>query len=321
MKISIVLTTYNGEAFLHEQLQSYAEQSRLPDELVVCDDGSKDRTLEIIKTFAATAPFEVRLFRANERLGLTRNFERALCFARGDILFISDQDDVWLHTKIAEVIKCFAGHHGIDVVINDAYYGDRSLVSRGETVLQRVLAAGAPRSSHIAGACTTITSAFRDFLVPFPADDVPQYDVYIHRWANVLRNKCLIDYPLQTWRIHGANASRHNEMSQPSLASPFSRYREFKDSPSEHAYAKVVREFEVMKRLLDERRYLWLRGSAGEPDRCRKEIETVIEAHRLRAQLAQENHIRKLRLLWLLLIRGHYRQFKGIYSLAKDLLR
>jgi hypothetical protein len=209
----------------------------------------------------------------------------------------------------------------MDVVINDAYYGDSSLASRGETVLQRVLAVGAPKSSHIAGACTTMTSAFRDFLVPFPVDNFPQYDVYIHRWANTLRNKYLLNYPLQTWRIHGANASRSNEMSRPSLLGPFSRYREFKNSASNQAYAKVVREFEAMQPLLEERRHIWPSGAASSPERCRKEFEKVIEAYSLRARLSQVNRLFKFGVIWLLLVRGHYRQFKGIYSLAKDVFR
>lgn len=320
MKISIVLATYNGEDFLHEQLQSYAAQARLPDELVVCDDGSTDRTLEMVEAFAAVAPFEVRLFRSAGRLGLTRNFERALSLARGDLLFISDQDDVWLPAKIAEVAASFAAHPDMDVVINDAYYGDRTLESSGETVLRRVLAVGAPKSSHIAGACTAMTSAFRDFLVPFPADNVPQYDVYIHRWANVLRNKYLLERPLQTWRIHGANASRRNEMSRPSLSGPLSRYREFKEAPSEQAYTKVVREFEAMQLVLDQRLHLLPRGAASAA-RCRREFGNIIEAHILRARLARVNQRRKFGLIWALLVRGHYRQFKGAYSLAKDLFR
>ena len=66
MKISIAMATYNGERFIREQLNSLAAQTRLPDELVVVDDGSVDRTLEILEQFKRKAAFAVRIFR-NER--------------------------------------------------------------------------------------------------------------------------------------------------------------------------------------------------------------------------------------------------------------
>jgi glycosyltransferase involved in cell wall biosynthesis len=321
MRTSIVLATYNGAAFLQEQLQSYVEQERSPDELVVCDDASTDRTLEIVQAFAATAPFAVRVFASEVRLGLTRNFERALSLACGDLLFLSDQDDKWLPSKIAEVAAHLESHPTTDVIINDAYYGDATLRSGTETILQRVLRTGAPKRAHIAGACTALTAGFRDFLVPFPASGVPQYDVYIHRWVNAVGTKRLIERPLQVWRIHGENASRQYELSRPALGSLLSRYREYRRSPSAHAYDRIVHEFGMMQTVLEERRHLLPRGSDVRVDAIRRELRDVIEAYSMRAQLTRASRLRKLGLIGALLARGHYRRFKGVYSLAKDLFR
>ena len=77
-RISIAMATYNGAQFLPEQLESFLSQSRLPDEIVVCDDGSSDNTMNILHEFSASVPFEVRIEQNVENLGYVRNFEKAL---------------------------------------------------------------------------------------------------------------------------------------------------------------------------------------------------------------------------------------------------
>ena len=84
-KISIALCTKNGARFLTEQLASFRRQTRLPDELVICDDCSNDGTIEIIKRFAETSAFPVLFNRNENNLGSTVNFERAISLCAGDI--------------------------------------------------------------------------------------------------------------------------------------------------------------------------------------------------------------------------------------------
>ena len=103
LSISIALCTYNGERFLRKQLDSYIQQTRLPDELVICDDGSKDRTLEILEEFAAKAPFSVRIYQNVQNLGWSKNFEKAINLCTGDLIALSDQDDEWLSHKLAKI--------------------------------------------------------------------------------------------------------------------------------------------------------------------------------------------------------------------------
>src|SRR5215207_2518174 len=100
VRISIALCTYNGEQYLQQQLDSFVAQSRPPDELVVCDDRSTDRTVPIVEDFAKRAPFRVELVINETNLGSTRNFEKAIGLCTGDIIFLADQDDVWLPEKL-----------------------------------------------------------------------------------------------------------------------------------------------------------------------------------------------------------------------------
>jgi len=107
-KISIAMATYNGEKFILEQLNSLAAQTTLPAELIVTDDGSADRTLEIIRTFAQTAPFAVDIYPNPKRLGYAENFLRAASLCQGDLIAFCDQDDVWLPQKLAVAAAPFS---------------------------------------------------------------------------------------------------------------------------------------------------------------------------------------------------------------------
>jgi glycosyltransferase involved in cell wall biosynthesis len=108
-RISVALCTYNGARFLSEQLESIAWQSLRPYELVACDDGSNDDTLEILRTFARSSPFPVRIFnRKNIQLGCTRNFERAIRLCDGNVISLADQDDIWEPDKLALLATALA---------------------------------------------------------------------------------------------------------------------------------------------------------------------------------------------------------------------
>lgn len=105
--ISIALATYNGEAYLAQQLDSLARQTLLPSELVISDDGSTDRTIEIAQTFADRAPFAVRIVRNDKRLGFSDNFMRAVAHCSGELIAFCDQDDVWDPAKLATLAPLF----------------------------------------------------------------------------------------------------------------------------------------------------------------------------------------------------------------------
>lgn len=108
MKISVAMTTYNGGRYLREQLDSVRRQSSPPTELVICDDGSSDDTVEIARRFAAETPFRVVVDAHGLRLGFTQNFVRAIRQCTGDIVALCDQDDVWSETKLAVAAAEFA---------------------------------------------------------------------------------------------------------------------------------------------------------------------------------------------------------------------
>lgn len=99
--ISIAMTTYNGAQFVEAQLRSILEQSRQPDEIIICDDGSGDDTVNIIRRIIQTSGTDrIRLVENEQNLGYIRNFYKAISLTKGDYIFLADQDDIWHREKI-----------------------------------------------------------------------------------------------------------------------------------------------------------------------------------------------------------------------------
>ncbi len=119
-RISIAMATYNGERFIREQLESIARQSLLPIELVVTDDGSTDRTMEIVEAFSLSAPFPVRAVRNETRLGYKDNFLKAASLCAGGIIAFCDQDDIWLENKLSLCSKYFSDN-SVGLVLHAAH--------------------------------------------------------------------------------------------------------------------------------------------------------------------------------------------------------
>jgi glycosyltransferase involved in cell wall biosynthesis len=99
--ISIAMATYNGEKYIREQLESFSTQTLLPFELVVTDDGSRDRTLDIVEEFARESHFPVKVIKNDKRLGYGENFLKAASLCSAEYIAFSTQDDIWLPHKLA----------------------------------------------------------------------------------------------------------------------------------------------------------------------------------------------------------------------------
>jgi glycosyltransferase involved in cell wall biosynthesis len=130
-QITVVLCTFNGGHYLPEQLESIVLQSRLPAELVVCDDQSADNTISILQDFASGAPFPVRIFENQQRLGSTQNFDKAIGLARGDLITLCDQDDRWAPEKLEKLSEILIDDPFAGGVFSDANLIDENSRSVG----------------------------------------------------------------------------------------------------------------------------------------------------------------------------------------------
>ncbi len=103
-KISVVMATYNGERFLHEQIDSILNQSLPPSELIIIDDCSKDGTLLILQDYATKHPI-VKIFSNETNIGFVKNFEKGISLSSGNYIALSDQDDIWVEDKLEKLFE------------------------------------------------------------------------------------------------------------------------------------------------------------------------------------------------------------------------
>jgi glycosyltransferase involved in cell wall biosynthesis len=125
MKVSVIMCTYNGSRFLEGQLQSINMQTRVPDELIVCDDCSSDETVETLNNYAVNVKFPVTIRHNAKRLGASKNFERGITLAQGDIIVLSDQDDLWRHDKLQILEQALCQDPDAGYVFSDAILIDQ----------------------------------------------------------------------------------------------------------------------------------------------------------------------------------------------------
>lgn len=314
------MATYNGERYLREQLYSFSKQHRLPDELVVCDDGSSDATVSILQEFAVIAPFEVRIVQNEKNMGFVRNFEKALSLCSGDVIFLSDQDDVWFPEKIKLVGENFAQDSMVKAIINDMLITDSELNRSNATQLGNIRASGFGEQRFIAGCCTAVRSEFLRVLFPFPADDFA-HDSWIGDMAVALRVRRILDSPLQLYRRHGSNESQWL-LSEPRRISKIEvLWRSGLSSPID-GWKPYLKRLSVMRdRICDKQSEFEKIGLLGQIDGAIKWIEEEQSRYKTRMHLLSLPRYRR----WLSVIafwgQGGYRRFAGWKSAVKDMIR
>ena len=217
MNISVAMTTYNGASFLKEQLDSMFAQSRLPDELIVCDDQSTDTTSELLQDYAARAPFPMKVIINEERLGSTKNFEKAIGLCSGDLIFLSDQDDAWMPAKVATMEARFDAEPDVGLIFTNGGLIDKkgSPLSRDLWDAfrfgpqRRAMLGGAARydlllsRSFITGATMAFRSQFKSLCLPIPDG----LKTFVHdRWIAILiasvARIAFVDEKLIAYRVH-----------------------------------------------------------------------------------------------------------------------
>lgn len=214
MKISIALCTYNGAKYLEEQLESIALQTRVPDEMIICDDGSNDNTLELLRNFASRTSFPVKVSLNEKNLGSTKNFEKAISLCTGDIIFLSDQDDVWYPNKLEKIEKLFSISPSTGLIFTDAEVVDNNLRPLEYSLWQSVGFNKKERNSFTQGkfievllkrnVVTGSTMAFRSELreLFFPISDIWVHDGWIALLIAFASDLDIISEPLIKYRQH-----------------------------------------------------------------------------------------------------------------------
>ena len=213
--ISIAMCTFNGADYLQEQLVSIAKQTCLPDELVVCDDGSTDSTLQILDEFKKKVLFPVIIHCNKKRLGATKNFEKAIKLCKGEIIVLSDQDDIWLPQKIKKIAETFKKNPDAGYSFSNAIVVDEKLNPFNYTLWDYVSFTANRRRkfkqgnqievlvgrSVVTGATMALSKTITNWILPIPEEWV--HDKWIALLASAAEEKGIfIEEPLMKYRLH-----------------------------------------------------------------------------------------------------------------------
>jgi hypothetical protein len=217
--VSVALCTYNGIRYLPEQLASILAQTRLPDELVLVDDGSTDGTVDFLHRWAEGVPFPVHIHQNPENIGSTKSFERAMSRCTGDIIVLSDQDDAWREDRIQQTADWLTAHPDMDAVFSDADLMDDDSQLLGRRIWDEVQFTPEARAQWrqgrgyellfygyvVTGATLAVRRAVLPGLMPFPTH--VQYLIHDAWLSLILALKGTIGFieqPLVRYRQHSS---------------------------------------------------------------------------------------------------------------------
>lgn len=217
LTISVALCTYNGATFLPAQWESLCQQTRLPDEVVICDDASADQTLSVLADLSANAPFRVRILPNGTKLGYNKNFEQALSLCTGDLIFLCDQDDAWLPGKISTMVDFMAADPTCQMAFCNARLADEHLNPLPGFFWDKVRFDAAARQrwragnvmdvlldgNRVMGCAAVVRRVFLDKALPIPVQ-VPGYiyDGWLALVAAGTDSIQFVDQSLQVYRTH-----------------------------------------------------------------------------------------------------------------------
>lgn len=207
--VSVCMATYNGAEHLEEQLTSILAELSPGDEVVIVDDRSTDGTRNILMSVSDP---RVRVVLNDENLGYVRNFEKALKFSTGDVVMLSDQDDIWVPGRVDLMLTALDDHEL--VVSNFGYVGnspsriERLRLSAGTSTHRRrnlfLLWIGV-RPYY--GCSMAMTRAFLHAALPFPAGLRETHDKWLAMLANVRGSIVHLETDTLVRRLHERNTT------------------------------------------------------------------------------------------------------------------
>src|ERR1043166_9043074 len=321
------MCTYNGAEFLPAQWESILAQSRKPDEIVVCDDGSSDQTRSLLEKFASESPIPVTLHFNQTNLGSVKNFEQAIRLCTGSIIALSDQDDVWRNDKLQIIETAFNDSPNVGLVFSDAEIVDENLNPLGRRMWsevcfdpykQKLIARGRALEALITGwTVTGATMAFRSEFVnlslPIPDGIAMIHDGWIALIIAAVAEVIAIDEPLIESRQHGRQqigAPARPEVKSPARGVPAieTAYRRRNSSTDLHKTLETLEE-----RLL-------AHAHAYDTRRALAFVTDYAFHLNVRANLPHRRLNRLPRILRELLTLRYHEYANGFKSAAKDLV-
>lgn len=215
-EVSIVMATYNGAAYIEEQIESLFKNTYTDWILEVSDDGSTDKTLEIVEKFQERYPDKIIIYCNYEQFGATRNFLEAAVRAKGKYVMFCDQDDVWLPDKIEKTLEfmkerektagnmpvaVFTDAKPVDAVlrtISESFFS-YNVLDMTKTDLPHLLI-----ENKVIGCTTMVNRNLLNRITDFP-NCARHHDWWVALIASVFGDLAYLDEVTMLYRQHGDN--------------------------------------------------------------------------------------------------------------------
>lgn len=311
MKTSVVLCTYNGANYIEIQLDSIINQTIKPDEIIVCDDGSKDSTINICRNILVKSKIDYKIIENKTNKGIRDNFNLGITLASGDIIFLSDQDDYWFPKKIEVHKAIYQSRCEIEMIINDCIFTDKNLVTNNTTKIRKIKSWYNLNKSFIQGSCLSFKVNYKNILLP-----IPKIEIFHDKWISdiffYLDKKYILREPLQLYRMHESNNSSFKLNKKP-LDIFALKQRMKKRSLRKELFHEIkqisiiIERFEKLKIPCSEEK---------------EKLNIIKKSFEDRYRIIQTNNL--LQRIYLILkidISTYLRINNGYYSLIKDIIR
>lgn len=320
------MCTYNGNRFLLQQLDSLVAQTRCLDEIVICDDCSEDGSWEAITSWATRVSADygiaVTAVRNVSRLGVARNFEQAIGMLTTDLIFLADQDDIWMDNKVQFLAGCLESQPD-----NLLAHSDATLINdRGDdlgTSLLEALRVSAYERTHMRegrvfevycrrNLVTGTTAVFRRSLLstalPIPDDWI--HDEWLAVCAAMRGDVLTVPLPLTAYRQHGSNA----------IGIPVSLFLRILWAAKQLFRMRRTVYLEYKLRRLGQLKALVMSANSRES----RKLEVIQEAmahFERRLKFAHPRVLRVGSVFHEIRIRGYQRFAEGLVAAARDLIQ
>lgn len=202
--ISVCIATYNGDKYIYQQLASILKQLKENDEIIISDDSSTDKTLQIINDFNDR---RIKVYPDNKFYSSIFNFENALKKATGEMIFLSDQDDIWEDNKVERICKLLKKY---DLVVSDCITIDEEgrvtndsffkIRNSGKGILKNLY-----KNTYL-GCCMAFNQKILKKALPFPKY-IPMHDIWVGIVSELYGESYFCNEKLIKYRRHLNNVT------------------------------------------------------------------------------------------------------------------
>ena len=278
MRVSVLISTYNGEKYIIEQLESIFRQSRMPDEVIIQDDGSTDSTGSLIQDFISTHGLINWVLKKNEsNVGWKRNFYNLMCCTSCDLIFPCDQDDIWHIDKIKKMTAIMENNSYIDVLEGQPHKVQMtknkriSIRSGLISILDHIEAKReksknsekltlVPINKHFMhvwpGCVLCIRKSFFETIKPYWIEEMP-HDAFVNIYAKLGNSYYKYDYEVIDWRRYSNSSTQSVEKSKNNRLNEIARDNKIINNVLKYAKMINCKEIHSIEKALDwnKRRY------------------------------------------------------------------